>query len=85
VVAPGRAGRPALGAAARLICPAPAAGGMHIGRGGVHIGVYFMAWIGALVYFLQRSHDFGSGVLAVLKALVWPAILVYEVLKHTLH
>lgn len=48
-------------------------------------GAYLMAFIGALVYFLQRAHDFGSGVVAVLKALVWPAFLVYELLKHTLH
>ena len=58
---------------------------MRRGGGSGFLGAYFMAWIGALVYFLQRSHDFGSGVLAVLKSLVWPAMLVYELLKHTLH
>jgi hypothetical protein len=40
--------------------------------------------IGAAVYFLQQSTTFWVGVLAILKALVWPALLVYQVM-HTLH
>jgi hypothetical protein len=44
--------------------------------------VYFLGFIGALVYFLQAATGFWMGVLGVLKALVWPAVLVYEVLRH---
>lgn len=47
---------------------------------GVSGGVYGLAFIGALVYFLQHSTTFWAGVLGVLKALVWPAILVYHAL-----
>jgi hypothetical protein len=42
--------------------------------------IYGMAFIGALIYFLQTATSFWMGVLGVLKALVWPAILVYKIL-----
>jgi len=41
--------------------------------------VYGLGLIGALVYFLQQADTFGAGVLGFLKALVWPAILIYKV------
>jgi hypothetical protein len=46
-------------------------------------GVYFLGFIGAAVYYIQASSGFGEGLLGFLKALVWPAFLVYEVLRHT--
>ena len=49
--------------------------------GGVTGGTYFLALIGAGVYFIQQAHSFGDGLLGVLKAIVWPAVLIYEVLK----
>lgn len=42
--------------------------------------VYGIAFIGALVYFIQEAHGFWMGVLGVLKAMVWPAMLVYHLL-----
>ena len=45
-------------------------------------GIYFLGFIGAAVYYVQASSGFGEGVLGVLKALVWPAFLVYELLRH---
>ena len=42
---------------------------------------YFLGFIGAAVYYLSTATGFWNGVLGVLKALVWPAFLVYEVLK----
>lgn len=42
-------------------------------------GFYFLTFIGAAVYYLQQSSDFWMGVLAILKALVWPAMLIYKV------
>lgn len=44
-------------------------------------GTYFLAIIGAAVYFIQQAHSFGDGLLGVLKAIVWPAVLLYGVLK----
>lgn len=52
------------------------------GRGGDSGGfVFFVAWIGALVYYLQQANSFGDGVLGFLKACVWPALLVYKLLE----
>lgn len=45
------------------------------GSGGA---VYGLGLIGAVVYFWQQADGFGEYVVAVLKALVWPAFLVYE-------
>ena len=43
--------------------------------------VYGLGLIGALVYFIQQSTTFGQGVFGVLKAIVWPAILIYKLLE----
>ncbi len=43
-------------------------------------GLYFFGFIGALVYYIVHATSFLAGVIGVLKALVWPAFLVYELL-----
>lgn len=40
-----------------------------------------MAWIGAFIYFVERNEGFWGSVLAVLQACVWPAYVLYDVLK----
>jgi hypothetical protein len=40
--------------------------------------VYGLGLIGAAVYFIGQAATFGDGVLGFLKALVWPAVLVYQ-------
>ncbi len=42
-------------------------------------GFYFLAFVGAAVYFIGQSSDFWGGVVGFLKALVWPAFLIYEI------
>jgi hypothetical protein len=49
------------------------------GAGSVFGGTYFLAFIGAAIYYIQQSTTFGEGVVGVLKALVWPAIVAYKV------
>jgi len=44
--------------------------------------VYGLGFIGAAVYFISHAAGFWIGVLGFLKALVWPAVLVYEVMKY---
>ena len=44
-------------------------------------GLYGLAFIGAAVYFIQHSTSFWEGVLGFLKALVWPAIVMYKLLE----
>lgn len=41
---------------------------------------FFVAWFGALVYFINHAQGFWQVVLAFLQACVWPAILLYHVL-----
>lgn len=40
--------------------------------------IYGLGFIGAAVYFISIATSFGAGVLGFLKALVWPAFLVYQ-------
>lgn len=43
--------------------------------------VYFLTTVGAGVYFVQNSDGFWGFVLALLKALVWPAFAVHRALE----
>ncbi len=43
--------------------------------------VYGLGFIGALIYFICNAANFGEGVLGFLKALVWPALLIYKLLQ----
>jgi hypothetical protein len=43
--------------------------------------VYGLGFIGAVVYYISTATTFWIGVLGVLKAIVWPAILVYQALQ----
>ena len=43
--------------------------------------IYGLGMIGAAVYFIQNSNGFWMGVLGVLKAVVWPAMVLYKVLE----
>lgn len=51
----------------------------HNASGGA---VYGLGFIGAAVYFISHAAGFWIGVLGFFKALVWPAFLVYELLKY---
>jgi len=50
-------------------------------KGGSSDSVYGLGFIGALVYYIGRAKTFQEGVTGFFKAIVWPAILVYEVMK----
>lgn len=43
--------------------------------------VYGLGLIGAAVYFISTAAGFWMGVLGVVKALVWPAILIFDAFK----
>jgi len=43
-------------------------------------GIYFLAFIGAAVYFIQQSTTFWEGVVGFLKAVVWPAMIMHRAL-----
>ena len=43
--------------------------------------VYGLGFIGAAVYYIWTATGFWMGVLGFLKAIVWPAFLVFGLLK----
>lgn len=56
----------------------------QINQGAQSGAVYGLGLIGAAVYFISHATGFWMGVLGFLKAIVWPAFLVYEAFKHLL-
>ena len=48
------------------------------GTGGA---LYFVGFIGALIYWMQAAVGFGAVCTGFLKALVWPAYIVYKLLE----
>lgn len=55
---------------------------IHHHHRGAADAVYGLGFIGAAVYFIGQAATFWLGVLGFLKALVWPAFLIYELLKY---
>jgi hypothetical protein len=43
---------------------------------------YGLGFIGAAIYFIQHATTFWMGVLGILKAIVWPAFLIYKALGY---
>ena len=48
----------------------------HPGCGGCGGGIYFLGFLGALIYYMQQ----GEGIVGILKAIVWPVFLVMKLL-----
>jgi hypothetical protein len=48
---------------------------------GASEAVYGFGLIGAWIYFIGHATTFWLGVLGFFKGIVWPAMLVYELLK----
>ena len=43
--------------------------------------LYGIGIIGALIYYLQHATTLLAGIIGIIKAVFWPAVVVYEVLK----
>lgn len=54
----------------------------HYGKNAPSGAVYGFGLIGAAVYFISTATSFWMGALGILKAIVWPALLVYEACKY---
>ncbi len=48
---------------------------------GLSGSAYGLGFIGAAIYFIQHANTFWIGVLGVLKAIIWPLLLVYKLLE----
>ena len=55
--------------------------GREIAKSGPTSMILFLGFIGAAVYYIGQTDGFWLGVLGFLKALVWPAFLVFELLQ----
>lgn len=53
---------------------------IHKNVGGGGGAVYGLGLIGALVYFLQHASSFWEIILGILKAILWPAFVIYQLL-----
>lgn len=51
-------------------------------RGSASEAVYAFGLFGAWFYYLSTATSFWIGFLGILKGFVWPAILVYEIMKY---
>ena len=47
---------------------------------GPESAVYGLGFVGAAVYYIGHATTFWLGVLGLLKAIVWPAFVVYDLL-----
>ena len=52
-----------------------------MGSSGLAGIVYILGVVGAAVYYISHATGFWMGVIGFLKAIVWPAFLVYELLS----
>jgi hypothetical protein len=53
----------------------------HIPCHGCGGALYGLGFLGALAYYLTTATSFFDGLFGILKAILWPAFLVYGVLK----
>ncbi len=44
--------------------------------------VYGLGFIGAAIFYISTATSFWIGALGILKAIVWPAFLVFQLLKN---
>lgn len=51
------------------------------GSAGAANTVYGMGFLGSLFYFIQHATSFPEGLYGVLKAIFWPAFLIYKLLE----
>ena len=42
---------------------------------------YFLGFVGAAIYYISTSTGFWNGVWGFIKAMVWPAFIVYDLMK----
>ncbi|MFH1052851.1 MAG: hypothetical protein V1740_00370 [Candidatus Woesearchaeota archaeon] len=45
-------------------------------------GIYFLGMVGALVYYVSTATGFWDGAWGIIKALLWPGFLIFELMKY---
>ncbi len=44
-------------------------------------GMWFLGFIGALIYYMQHAHSFWQVLYGIFQAFFWPAYVVYGLLR----
>lgn len=44
--------------------------------------VYGLGFVGAVVYYIQHAETFVIGLTGILKAFIWPALVVYRLFQY---
>lgn len=57
---------------------------VHEKVGGGGGAVYGLGLIGALVYYIQTASNFTDALWGIVKAILWPAFLIYSLLSSNL-
>lgn len=57
-------------------------GGCKSNKNGCGGMAYFLGFLGAAFYYISTATSFLGGAWGVIKALVWPAILIFEIMKY---
>ena len=52
------------------------------GSSGCGGAFYGLGFLGSAIYYISTASGFWIGVLGILKSIVWPAFLVFELLKY---
>lgn len=53
---------------------------VHENVGGGGGAVYGLGLVGALIYYIQTASSFGEALWGIIKAILWPAFLIYSLL-----
>ncbi len=48
----------------------------------IHSAIYGFGVIGALIYFIQHAQTLWTGILGIIEAIFWPAVLVYKLFEY---
>jgi len=51
-------------------------------KNGTSGAVYGLGLVGALFYYLSHATNFVTGLIGILKAILWPAFIVYQILNY---
>lgn len=43
--------------------------------------IYGLGFVGALIFYISTASGVGAGLVGIIKAILWPAFLVYELMK----
>ncbi|MBD3238672.1 MAG: hypothetical protein GF332_03480 [Candidatus Moranbacteria bacterium] len=54
----------------------------HLNHCNSSSAVYGLGMIGAAIYYISHATSFWMGVIGLLKAIIWPAFLTFEIFQY---